>query len=64
MLPDPVKDILENCTRREIGQTLRVLSELIDQSDFQMAFKVLQQSLEIGLSSPDDIKALHARYID
>lgn len=64
MLPDPVKDFLETRSRREKGETLRVLSELTDRSDFPSAVQALQQSVELGHSSPDDIKALHARYTD
>ena len=64
MLPDPVKDFLETCTRREKGETLRVLSDLTDQSDFTTAVQALRQSVELGRSSPDDIKALHARHTD
>ncbi len=64
MLPDPVKDFLENRTRRERGETLRVLSELTDRSDFPTAVQALRQSLDLGRSSPDDIRALHARYTD
>ena len=64
MLPDPVKDFLEHRTRRERGETLRVLSELTDQSDFPTAVQALRQSLDLGRTSLDDIKALHARHTD
>jgi len=64
MLPDPVKDFLENRTRRERGETLRVLSDLTDQSDFPSAVQALRQSMDLGRTSPDDIKALHARHTD
>jgi hypothetical protein len=64
MLPDPVKSFLENQTRRERGAALRVLSDLTQESGFSAAVQVFGQSVELGRTTPDDLRALHSRHID
>lgn len=64
MLPDPVKSFLENQTRRERGAALRVLSDLTQESGFSAAVQVFGQSVELGRTTPDDLRALHSRQID
>ena len=61
MLPDPVKNYLESQSRPERGLALRALSELTEVSGFPAAVQALQQSIELGRTTADDIKALHAR---
>lgn len=64
MLPDPVKHYLESQSRRERGLALRALSDLTEASGFPSAVQALQQSIEMGRTTPDDIKALHSRQND
>ena len=64
MLPDPVKTYLESQNRRERGMVLRVLSDLTEEAGFPAAVQAFRQSVEMGRTSPDDIKALHARLND
>jgi len=64
MLPDPVKTYLESQNRSGRGDLLRVLSDLTEESGFPVAVNALKQSIEMGRTTPEDIKALHARQID
>jgi len=64
MLPDPLKEFLESQNRRGQGETLKVLSDLTQETGFPEAVNALKLSIEMGRTTPEDIKALHAGQID
>ena len=64
MLPDPLKTFLESQNRRGKGETLRVLSDLTRESGFHEAVNTIKRSIEMGRTTPEDIKALHTGQMD
>lgn len=61
MLPDPVKDYMDGCTRTARGEALKLLASLTAQSGFEKAASVFEDAIRRGVQDLDSVLTLHAR---
>lgn len=61
MLPDPLKEYLEKCSKRERGQTLQAIAHLCSGSSFEQAIDTIVAALDYGTCDIDSLIAIHQR---
>lgn len=60
-LPDPLRGYLEECGASDKSATLRLLSKLTNESDFEMATKAFATTLENGVKDLDSVLTTYYR---
>jgi transposase len=61
MLPEPIKEYLEKCTKSEKGKILQVIAALTEKSGFENAVMTVNNALEYEAVDPDSLINLHNR---
>lgn len=61
MLPDPIKEYLEKCTKSEKGKVLMAIASLSEKSGFEKALATVNSALEYEAVDPDSLLTLHKR---
>ena len=61
LLPPPVQEFLSACDRNRRKQTLQVLAQITEQTDFSTATTALLEALKRGTDDADSIIALFRR---
>lgn len=61
MLPDPLKNYLDGCKKRERGKVLAGIARLCSNSSFEQAVNSVSEALLYGVSDLDSLIAIHNR---
>jgi transposase len=61
MLPQPVKEYMENLSKQEKGKVLRVIAALTQKSSFEKAVETVSTALSYGAADVDSLINLHSR---
>jgi transposase len=61
MLPDPVQEYLEKCTKSEKGKLLRAIATLTEKSGFEKAVETIGAALSYAVTDIDSLHNLHNR---
>jgi transposase len=61
MLPEPVKEYMEDLSRQGKGEVLRVIASLTQKSSFEKAIKTVSTALSYGTIDVDSLVNLHSR---
>ena len=61
MLPDPIKEYLEKCTKTDKGKVLKAIASLSEKSGFKKALVTVNSALEYEAVDPDSLLTLHKR---
>lgn len=61
MMPEPLKNYLDNCLYSERGKILRVIADLTQDSGFESAIETVQSALAYGTIDVDSLVNLHRR---
>jgi len=64
MLPEPLKEYMDRCSRSKRSQTLKILANLTQDSGFEKAVETFHEALKLGVDDMDSIIALHKRLTD
>lgn len=59
MMPDAMKNYLNNCEKSEKKSVLHVLSELTERTGFDSALKTVDQAIRYQVSDPDSLRSLY-----
>lgn len=62
MLPQPVKEYMEELSKQDRGKVLRVIADLTQKSSFEKAIKTVSTALSYGAADVDSLINLH-RYL-
>jgi len=61
MLPDPIKEYLEKCTKTDKGKVLKAIASLSEKSGFKKALVTVNSALEYEAVDLDSLLTLHKR---
>ena len=61
MLPEPIKEYLEKCTKSEKGKVLQAIASLTEKSGFENAVTTVNSALEYEAVDTDSLINLHSR---
>ena len=61
MLPQPIKEYLEKCTKSEKGKVLQAIASLTEKSGFENAVTTVNSALEYEAVDTDSLINLHSR---
>jgi len=61
MLPDPIKEYLEKCTKTDKGKVLKAIASLSGKSGFKKALVTVNNALEYEAVDLDSLLTLHKR---
>ncbi|WP_083947322.1 IS21 family transposase [Thermovenabulum gondwanense] len=61
MLPDPLREYLEGCSKSERGKALKILASLCIESSFEKALSAVTQAILYGVKDLDSLIAIHSR---
>lgn len=61
MMPDTMKNFLDNCSNTERGKILRVFSELTDRTGFDSAIQTVDQAIMYQANDAESLKNLYRR---
>lgn len=64
MLPDPIKEYLEKCTKSDKGKVLKAIASLSENSGFEKALVTVNSALEYEAVDLDSLLTLHNRLHD
>jgi len=61
MLPQPLKEYMENLNKQEMGKVLRAIANLTQKSSFEKAVETVSAALSYGATDMDSLINLHNR---
>ncbi|WP_094757312.1 IS21 family transposase [Parasporobacterium paucivorans] len=61
MMPKTVKEYLDSCSNKEVGQVLKVLAELTEHTGFESAVNTVKQAVQYQATDSDSLKNLYRR---
>jgi hypothetical protein len=61
MLPDPLQEYLDRCSKSERGKVLKAVAMLSTQSTFEQAVRAVTEALQHGVQDVDSLVAIHNR---
>jgi transposase len=61
MLPQPVKEYMENISKPDKGKVLRAIADLTQKSSFEKAVETVSTALSYGVTDIDSLINLHSR---
>ena len=61
MLPDPIQQYLEGCTKRDKGKVLQAIAALTEKSGFERAVETVSAALAYTANDVDSLVNLHSR---
>jgi len=61
MLPQPVKEYMEDLSKQDKGKVLRVIANLTQKSSFEKAVETVSAALSYGVTDLDSLINLHSR---
>nr|WP_085951480.1 IS21 family transposase [Acetivibrio clariflavus] len=61
MLPHPMKEYIETCSRPERGRILQTIATICEKSNFETAVKAVSEALLYGAADADSLTALFSR---
>lgn len=61
MLPEPIKQYLEKCTKSDKGKVLKAIASLTEKSDFERAVETVSTALSYEATDIDSLLNLHNR---
>lgn len=65
MMPETMRNYLDNCQSNERGKVLKVLAELTERSGFDSALDTVNTAIRYNATDPDSLKNLYLRtYMD
>lgn len=64
MLPEPLKEYMDKCSRSKRSQALKILANLTRDSGFEKAVEAFHEALRLDVDDMDSIIALYKRLTD
>lgn len=61
MLPEPIRQYLEKCTKNDKGKVLKAIASLTEKSDFERAVETVSTALSYDATDIDSLLNLHNR---
>ncbi|AEV67931.1 transposase [Acetivibrio clariflavus DSM 19732] len=61
MLPHPMKEYMETCSKSEKGKILQTIATICEKSNFETAVKAVREALLYGAADADSLTALFSR---
>ena len=61
MLPQPIKEYMEDLSKQEKGKVLRTIADLTQRSSFEKAVETIRAALSYGVTDVDSLINLHSR---
>jgi len=61
MMPDPLREYLERCSKSERGKVLQVLAKLSSEGSFEKAIEAVSQAVMYDASDADSLIAIYSR---